>query len=172
MVLLHDKNLVGPTDMLSRDADPRVMICACRAYLIKRVTRQELLGRKAADPVLAADEQQLLKLGHALCWHPCNARRQRKAGCAPDDLQINCRATSAPAQTYASFPAAPEGAARAELCAHPACRLHALVRAQPPQDAAGRPGGWFALAWSQHGRSSQERLGNSRSHRRSSTSAR
>ena len=48
----------------------------------------------------------------------------------------------------------------------------ALVRAQPPQDPAGRPGGWLALAWSQHGRSSQERLGNGRSHRRSSTSAR
>jgi hypothetical protein len=29
------------------------------------MSSQELLGRKAADPVLAANKQQLLQLGHA-----------------------------------------------------------------------------------------------------------
>jgi hypothetical protein len=33
----------------------------------------------------------------------------------------------APAQTYASFEAPPEGAARTEFRAPPACRLHARV---------------------------------------------
>jgi hypothetical protein len=36
----------------------------------------------------------------------------------------------APAQTYASLAALAEGAARAELRAPPACRLHARVRQQ------------------------------------------
>jgi hypothetical protein len=90
MVLLHDKDPIGPADMLSRQADPRVLIRACRPYLIERVTCQELLGRKAADPILAADKQQLLKLGQPVCWCPGTARRQREPGCAPNDMRISC----------------------------------------------------------------------------------
>jgi hypothetical protein len=66
--------------MLSGHADPRIVIRARGPNLIERMSSQELLGRKAADPVLAANKQQLLQLGHACifasqqCSAPAGAR--------------------------------------------------------------------------------------------------
>jgi hypothetical protein len=64
MALLHDKDPVGPADVPSSDTDPSIVIRACRAYLIQVVVLEKLLGREAPDPILAADEQELLALGH------------------------------------------------------------------------------------------------------------
>jgi len=44
----------------------------------------------------------------------------------------------APAQTYASLAAPPEGAARTELRTRLACRLHARVGLQPRETLNGR----------------------------------
>jgi hypothetical protein len=66
MALFHDEDPVGPTDVRSSDTDPSIVIRACRTYLIPRVAFEKLLGREAANPILAANEQELLALGHHL----------------------------------------------------------------------------------------------------------
>jgi hypothetical protein len=46
--------------MPSGHTDPCVVVGACRAYLIQVVVLEKLLGCEAADPILAAHEQDLL----------------------------------------------------------------------------------------------------------------
>jgi hypothetical protein len=64
VTLLHDEDPVGPADVLSCHTDPRVMIRTCRPDLVQAVILEKPLGREAADPILAANEQDLLALGH------------------------------------------------------------------------------------------------------------
>jgi hypothetical protein len=61
------------------------------------------------------------------------ASEEKGTGLPPNESAHHLRAiVPAPAQTYASLAAPSEGAARAAPRVHPARRLHALFRAQPP----------------------------------------
>jgi hypothetical protein len=67
---------------------------------------------------------------------------QRSLGYAPNENAHQLRAIMvAPAQTYVSLAAPPEGAARAAPRATPARRLHARVRRQP-SDVLGSNARW------------------------------
>ena len=107
MVLLHDEDPVGPADVPSSDTDPSIVIRACRAYLIQVVVLEKLLGREAADPILAADEQELLALGHRsmLGVAPCPGLEE--VGCPPGDMRIGCGPLGPAPPTYA--PKRPHG---------------------------------------------------------------
>jgi hypothetical protein len=81
MALLHDEDPVGPSDVPSSDTDPSIVIRACRAYLIQVMVLEKLLGREAADPILAADEQELLALGHrSMLGHRAMPRARDRSG--------------------------------------------------------------------------------------------
>jgi hypothetical protein len=58
--LLHAEDNVGPAQMPLCDYDPGVRLCADGTNLIEGEVLEILLGREAADPVLAADKKQFL----------------------------------------------------------------------------------------------------------------
>ena len=57
VLLLHDKNLIRPCDVGSRNSSPRIGACACGTSLNIRVTPKHKLRSRAAPLVAAANKK-------------------------------------------------------------------------------------------------------------------